>query len=142
MRFLFVFIMIVVSAPALADKPPECQLLVMHKPADDVAYKPGVDVHGKPVVEADLTQPLDVSVKEIEIPITIDIAQNLGLAVPPGMETKATVGVVKMKADGSATFNDKPLNLGPDQALIAVCEENDEPAPAPQQPQEKTGVKP
>ena len=32
----------------------DCQRLVRHVPAPDVAYKPGVDVHGKPVAPADL----------------------------------------------------------------------------------------
>ena len=131
------------SQEAQAEVMPECELVVMHKPAEDVAFKPGLDVTGKPVVEADLTQPLNAQVKDIEIPITIDIAQSLGLAIPAGMETKATVGVIKMKADGTATFNDAPLNLGPEQALITVCEDADENAPAAKEnSKEKTGVTP
>jgi hypothetical protein len=32
---------------------PDCSRLISHTPAPDVAYKPGVDVRGKPVVSAD-----------------------------------------------------------------------------------------
>jgi hypothetical protein len=103
---------------------------VTHKPAADVEFKPGLDAHGKPVIEADLNPQLNVPVKDISIPVTVDVAKNLGLAVPVGTEANAVIGTIKLAPDGSATFNDQPLNLGPDAALIAVCAE------------EKTGAKP
>lgn len=48
---LFVF----VSAPAFAQNDLAlCRLRAQHVAAADVTYKPGVDVHGNPVVPADL----------------------------------------------------------------------------------------
>ena len=50
---------VLAALPALADdrvavSRADCQRLVAHVPAADVAYKPGVDVHGKAVASADL----------------------------------------------------------------------------------------
>ncbi len=129
MRFIFALLFLSVAFSVLAAEP-ECKLVVTHKPAADVEFKPGLDVHGKPMVEADLNPQLNVPVKDISIPVTVDVAKNLGLAVPEGTEANAVIGTIKLAPDGSATFNDQPLNLGPDAALIAVCAE------------EKTGAKP
>ena len=57
-----------------------CARLVQHVPADDVTYKPGVDVRGKPVVPADLGGgPAIVLPDEINIQIGIDLADRLAL---------------------------------------------------------------
>lgn len=50
------------------------QLLVRHVPADDVAYQPGVDVDGNPVVPADVEGSVQLKLpQEITIPIEIDL---------------------------------------------------------------------
>ncbi len=61
----------------------DCQRLVHHVPAADVAYRPGVDVHGKPVVAADLAgsgNSLGASMLPpvIEFPVTINPATWAG----------------------------------------------------------------
>jgi hypothetical protein len=38
----------------IAVTPADCRLLERHQPAPDVAYRPGVDVRGRPVAPADL----------------------------------------------------------------------------------------
>jgi len=58
----------------------DCSKLVAHQPADDVTYKPGVDVRGKPVVPADLGGGSAVKIPEsIDIQIGIDLADRLAL---------------------------------------------------------------
>ncbi len=58
----------------------DCQRLVRHVPADDVAYTPGVDVRGKSVAPADLGGGYGISIPEdIHIEIGIDLADRLGL---------------------------------------------------------------
>ena len=57
---------------------PAGQRLVQHRPADDVTYKPGVDVRGKPVVPADLNSSGGITLpEEIHIQIGIDLADRL-----------------------------------------------------------------
>ena len=55
----------------------DCSRLIQHIPAPDVAYKPGVDVHGRPVVSADADPAQAEFARKIlpdvlEIPITIN----------------------------------------------------------------------
>ena len=55
----------------------DCSKLIQHQPAPDVAYKPGVDVRGRPVVSADADPAAAAFAKKIlpdvlEIPITIN----------------------------------------------------------------------
>ncbi|MBM3567922.1 MAG: hypothetical protein FJX46_04110 [Alphaproteobacteria bacterium] len=52
----------------------DCALLTRHVPAADVAFKPGVDVHGRPVAPADLPGGATVAVpNEIGIDITLPL---------------------------------------------------------------------
>jgi hypothetical protein len=49
-----------------------CDWLVRHQPAPDVAYQPGVDVHGQPVAPADLDESGQIVLPEvIIIPIEV-----------------------------------------------------------------------
>ena len=53
---------------------------MQHVPADDVTYKPGVDVRGKPVVPADLGSGSAITIPDkINIQIGIDLADRLAL---------------------------------------------------------------
>ena len=58
-----------------------CKALTKHTPSADVAYQPGVDVHGKKVVPADLA---DQSAMEIpqrfDIPLTASMFKLLNLS--------------------------------------------------------------
>src|SRR4051812_10791297 len=57
-----------------------CRQLVQHVPADDVTYKPGVDVHGKAVVPADLGGGSNITMPDqVDIQIGIDLADRLAL---------------------------------------------------------------
>jgi hypothetical protein len=58
----------------------DCTKLVQHRPADDVTYKPGVDVRGKAVAPADLGGGYNMQIPdEINIQIGIDLADRLAL---------------------------------------------------------------
>lgn len=83
----------------------DCTKLVQHVPADDVTYKPGVDVRGKAVAPADLGGGYNMQVpEEINIQIGIDLADRLALrearrnnAAPviPGLPPSAPVRKVQ-----------------------------------------------
>lgn len=65
---------------ALSISVTDCQRIVSHKPSADVEYRPGVDVHGKAVVPADLGGGYGMTLPEsIDIQIGVDLADRLAL---------------------------------------------------------------
>lgn len=113
------------SASEVRIAPKDCQRLVQHRPAADVAYKPGVDVHGRSVASADLPgQARITGPNEIAINLTVDVLQQYGvpadsLLSPSG---EASVGTVKYDiAAGRLTYNGQPLSDPEQDALAAAC---------------------
>lgn len=94
-----------------------CTAIIAHMPQDDVTYKPGVDVKGKPVVEADITATPVRPPETATFDITVDMAKYAGIDVPAGLEGQSTVGKVTVGRDGSITFNGEPME-GPAQAAL------------------------
>ena len=126
-----------------------CSQMVQHVPADDVTYKPGVDVHGKAVVPADLgsssgggganiTMP-----DQIDIQIGIDLADRLALrdakkpqVLTPGLpgtttpgqparkvlpyEGKAAIGVLTIKGN-DAFWNGERIAPQDEVLLAEAC---------------------
>lgn len=93
-----------------------CRLRAQHVAAADVTYKPGVDVHGNPVVPADLNAVPNMVPDIIKIPMNIDLAQRLG-KVPAGMDMKSEMGMAEIHRDGRVTFNGQDLT----QQTAVVC---------------------
>jgi len=101
----------------------DCTALVAHQPAADVAYRPGVDARGRPVIPADLGGAPKIAVpKEFNIPITVDLQKRLGIPVDPNQYQTSdfTVGTVTWK-DGRAWFNGKALQSDAEARLAALC---------------------
>jgi hypothetical protein len=64
----------------------DCARLVEHVPASDVAYQPGVDVHGREVVPADLNGGIRIELPEtILIPIEVDLLERFGIPANPAL---------------------------------------------------------
>ena len=85
------------ATPGLADvytvTTQDCRQIVTHVPADDVAYVPGVDVSGNPVVPADLGGGYGITApEEVTINIRLDLAEQLGLGGEDGGIAAATIG--------------------------------------------------
>ena len=98
-----------------------CDSLSVHVPSADVAYQPGVDVNGNAVAPADLNGQPQISVPEtISIPVTIDLATNLGIPTP--FLARPTVGEVKVTRDGRVTFNGQPVGGDAQQELARRCQ--------------------
>ena len=111
-----------------------CQALVRYQAAEDVEYKPGVDVRGNPVVEADIN-PSNIKPPEtIRATISIDLAQFVGIDLPEGTEMQANMGTVEIKPDGSMTFNGKPAGGDAEAVLYALCEEGEKKPEKQQKP--------
>lgn len=109
-----------------------CRQMVAHVPDADVAYQPGVDVHGKPVVGADVDPPAIEMPARIAFNISIDMAEYLGVNRPPGSEGYASLGTVVYE-NGVLTFNGAPLSGEAEAALREICTT----PPAQKQPVQK-----
>jgi hypothetical protein len=92
----------------------DCSRVIQHSPAPDVAYKPGVDVRGKPVVGADTDPGREAFARRVlpevlEIPITINPltynkakAANKDKAAAASAVSANTAAITTAKAQGTA----------------------------------------
>lgn len=105
--------------------PADCQRLVQHRPAADVAYKPGIDGRGNPVAPADLPGQARIAApNEITINLTIDLLRQYGVpsTSPLASRGEASVGTVTYDiAAGRMTLNGQPLSDPDQDALAAAC---------------------
>jgi hypothetical protein len=65
------------------------------------AYQPGVDVHGRPVVPADVNAGIGSDTDTVKIPLSIDLAKRLH--VPRGTEMETPAGTIEIHKDGTVT---------------------------------------
>lgn len=102
------------------------QLMVEYQPPADINqnadYVPGVDVHGKPVVEADIN-PSAVTVPEtVTFPLTVDVARYAGIPRPKGTEMDATMGMVSINTKtNQVSYNGQVLESSTVSALRDLC---------------------
>ena len=127
---LLPFLPLLAGGAAAADAPlrvaaADCARLVRHVPAPDVAYRPGVDVYGRPVVPADLDSP-EVSIPDtVLILITLDLQERFGIPANSVLfEGNAGIGVVAVEGD-RVTFNGRELTDPEARALAAACQRID-----------------
>ena len=100
----------------------DCQRLVNHEPAPDVTYQPGVDVHGRPVVPADLGGGQQIQLPDvIYIPIEVLIQDKYGIPANSVLyDATALVGVASVRGN-RVYFEDQPLTDPEIVALEAAC---------------------
>lgn len=103
-----------------------CRQLVKHVPDADVAYQPGVDVRGKPVVPADLDSNIRIDLpEEISIPLTVDVMSFLKLdtgALPASAMKRndAQLGTLTLRGN-QVFFNGRPLTDAEQDNLAVLC---------------------
>ncbi len=98
------------AANAQTSLPPECRVLPEHKASKGVAYQPGVDVRGKPVVPADVNaDPMGLSGQTIVVPLTVDLAKRLQNQHVQGINMEGTLGFLEVAPDGRVTYNGRDL---------------------------------
>ncbi|PZQ44076.1 MAG: hypothetical protein DI551_10890 [Micavibrio aeruginosavorus] len=130
MKHVLAAALLIFSMPAFAqDIPPECRLLKEHAPSSDVAYQPGVDVHGKPVVPADINAaPMGLNQQTIVVPLTVDLAQRLQNQSINGLQMEGTLGFLEIGPGGKVTYNGQDLT----SRVHVLCDQAaGKPAPAP-----------
>jgi hypothetical protein len=113
------------AAPARAEiaiSRKDCQRLVNHEPAPDVTYQPGVDVHGRPVVPADLGGGQQIQLPDvIYIPIEVLIQDKFGIPANSVLyDATALVGVVSVRGN-RVYFEDQELTDPEIAALEQAC---------------------
>ena len=141
MNYLFAIILLF-AVPAWAqDANPQirvekgvCRYVTKHIPDADVEYKPGVDVHGKKVVPADITPPVDYGLENsFYLRLTTDAVRAFGIKVPEirsnidganpnaaGVTTDTAFGYITLK-HGKAYLNGKPLDAAGQSQLAVLC---------------------
>ena len=102
----------------------DCALLVEHAASDDVNYKPGVDVYGRPVAPADLNG----QSSQIQMPRTFTMDVNADLrkygvpASSPLLLPSVNIGKLRVEDGGrSVYFNDQPIGNTEQRALAEAC---------------------
>jgi len=112
------------GAQTLVIEAADCRRLVEHVPAPDVAYRPGVDVEGRPVAPADLDGGVTLDLpKEYLIDIEVDLAERLGIPRRPGLfDGDVEVGVVAVRGN-DVYFNGKLIEESGLAELRRLCRE-------------------
>ncbi len=129
MRLLGLITLFLTPPPALASPtldPAFCQALVKHVPDADVEYRPGVDVHGKPVIPADLPGSNDFLIQQpITIPLTADLLSFLNLPAatfPFNTMGRTDIQLGTLTVDGDKVlYNGKPLSDEQQDNLAVLC---------------------
>ncbi|MGP1395838.1 MAG: hypothetical protein ACTS3R_10035 [Inquilinaceae bacterium] len=100
----------------------DCRRLIPHAPAPDVAYRPGVDVHGRDVAPADLGGGPVIALPEVyEFVIAVDLAQRFGIpSLAAGFVAEGAVGVVAFDGE-RLTFNGQPLTPEAEPYVAGLC---------------------
>jgi len=124
------FLAMVMPAFAMSDTPKDtligsdaCQYLIEYDMLADVEYTPAVDVHGDPVVPADLNDNSIEPPEKYEIPIVVDAFENTATNTIQGIEGDIFIGDITVE-NNQLMFNGKPLTSSEQQALIALCSED------------------
>ncbi|HSR70907.1 MAG TPA: hypothetical protein VLL72_00880 [Kiloniellales bacterium] len=102
----------------------DCARLVEHHPAPDVAYAPGVDVHGRPVAPAELDDGIAPALSEtVRIRIEVELLERFGIPANPTLyDADAVIGEVTVAPDGRAYFNGQPLQDEAAYVLSRRCQ--------------------
>jgi len=119
-RLFILVIPMILSVTAFAEEEQESFCIAYRQP-EGVAYQPGIDVHGKPVIPADLNDKSYFVPDVIKVPLNIDLAQRFDRDWVPGTDMDAEMGIIEIYRDGRVMFNDHDVT----EEAIAFCEEEE-----------------
>ena len=102
----------------------QCRRVVQHHPADDVAYRAGVDGRGRSVAPADLPGPGAVQTPDtLTIYLDLPLVEFLADGTPP-FTAQADVQAGAVDVDirtGRLRYNGQPLGDPAAHAIAAAC---------------------
>jgi hypothetical protein len=99
------------------------RLFVEHRPNPDVNYRPGVDVHGRPVAGADLNPAPQIRVPEtVAFDVAVDL-RRFGIAsTSPLYQPNMKLGEVRVDVlTGKTLYNGEALGNPEIEALREAC---------------------
>lgn len=100
----------------------DCERIVKYTPDPDVAYKPGVDVHGKPVAPADLNGSQIQIPDRIFIDLSLPFKDLLRNYNPKLANADVYVGTVEYDiASGRLLYNGQELTDPAQNAIAKEC---------------------
>jgi len=112
-----------------------CADLVRHTASEDVAYEPGVDVHGDPVEPAELGGGASIEAPDaITIPLRVELLETGDVpdggsdrpVADAGVSGDARVGTVTVDLEtGRAYYNGEPLTSRARRRLAEKCQDRD-----------------
>jgi hypothetical protein len=97
-----------------------CRALTVHRPAPDVAYRPGVDVQGRPVAPADLPG----APQWLAPSFTFDLNADLRGYLPPRSalsQPQLQVGRITLRPDGVVLLNGQELATAETANVALLC---------------------
>lgn len=132
-KVVLILSLVLVSLPAFSAEATkagvslkDCQRLTKHVPSADVAYTPGVDVRGKPVVPAQGPGGGENAFKlpdKITIDFGIDLAGKYGFSGAGDQTSTAKIMTIGYDlAAGGLTVNGKPLSKDDSRAVKKACQ--------------------
>lgn len=103
----------------------DCRLAIEHAAAADVDFEPGVDVHGRPVVPADIERSGIALPDIVSVFVSAEVRDAFELGDDsPLLSFDAGIGIVEYDlSSGRLLFNGVPLSERDEQALAALCRE-------------------
>ena len=117
--FLLVLWAFPVRAEIIKTTPSECRFLTAHQPDSDVAYKPGVDVRGKPVVSADINASNFELPDVVQVPLSVDLIERIRDTADqfPGVMVEVDYGILEIHRDGRILYDGQDWT----QPVYAAC---------------------
>ncbi len=123
-------VFVLLAAPAMAE---DCAWLVRHVPADDVAYKPGVDVKGRPVAPADLNaQPQILQGERVRLDLSLPVSLFRRGRARRIDSTDVVLGELELDlATGALWLDGRELIAADHAAVVAYCRDREGLPPLP-----------
>ncbi len=103
----------------------ECRQLVEHVASQDVNFKPGVDVYGRPVAPANtMTSPIITAPQNFTFDVGVDLKRFGIPQTSPIFQPTVGVGKVTVEDGGRRVlFNGQPLGGSEQSALAELCKQ-------------------
>lgn len=102
----------------------DCYKLKSYQSDGTVGYKPGVDVNGRAVVDADLNAQQFTLPETFDVPIEVDLQERYGLPARSSLHSGVMqIGTLALDQEGRAFLNGQALFNEEEAALQRACKE-------------------
>lgn len=115
--YVYIMVLILVPLSVQAAEGDMDRLCAAAASSSSAAYVPGVDVNGGSVSPADVSGNNEWSSGgqgpvswPVEIPLTVNMAGRLGIALPDGVGGEGIIGLVTIDDNGHTLYNDRDIS--------------------------------